>query len=188
MVGRTYSLFFLILLAQTGMTQPIEKYDLWQLEEGELFWSFTYTLTGKADSILQITERMIRASPFAYSIVRSGKGFYGELRNYTVDCKRYSRNQTNTPSIYWNGTWTGKFTIDVDENQYRVIVYALHYEKPEPTEWYHKKARTTKGSYVKWVTNRKNQLKKQEFSNLALMSMSLKDSFDLRQSVSTNKK
>lgn len=82
--------------------------------------------------------------------------------------------------MYWSGEWTGKFTVDVHENSYRVIVYALYYEKAEPTEWYHKKARTSRGKYFDAVTTRgKHHFKKHEFSNLALMSLSLKDSFDI---------
>jgi hypothetical protein len=161
-------------------SQLVEKYDLWQIEENELYWSNSYPYRGSLDSLQQEVEKMLRSKSFTFQMVRNENGYYGEIRHYRVDCRRYGRSHLNTPSMYWSGEWTGKFTVDVHENSYRVIVYALYYEKAEPTEWYHKKARTSRGKYVDAVTTRrKRHFKKHEFSNLALMSLSLKDSFDL---------
>lgn len=179
----SYSILIAIGFFSTGWSQDINKYELWQIEENEVYWNNAYPYKGPLDSLQQKVEQMLQSKSFTFQVVRNENGFYGEIRNYRVDCRKYGRTQMNTPTMYWSGEWMGKFTVDVHDDYYRVIVYALYYEKAEPTEWYHKEARISRGKYFDAVTTRKkHQFKKSEFSNLGLMSMSLKDGFDIRNS------
>jgi hypothetical protein len=162
-------------------SQELTKYDLFQLEGDELFWRNTYDHSGIPENLRPEVVQMLKSKFFTFNVTRNEAAYTGEIRHYEVDCKRYSRNYLTTPRMYWEGEWTGKFIIELLDKQYRVTVYALYYEKMEKTTGYYRTEKPVKGRYVTAVTTKKKRgLKKGELNNLALMSLSLKDNFDIR--------
>ena len=170
-----------VLSAFEAISQELTKYDLFQLEGDELFWRNTYDCP---ENLRPEVVQMLKSKFFTFNVVRNEIGYSGEIRHYEVDCKRYGRTYLNTPRMYTEGEWTGKFTVELLDKQYRVTIYALYYEKMEKSTGYYRTEKPVKGRYINAVTSRKKRtLKKSEFSNLVLMSLSLKDNFDIRNIV-----
>jgi len=182
----TRSLLFCILLAcALGVqAQDITQYGLFKLSENEIYWKTTYKYPGAADSLRPLVVQMLKSKFFTFNVIRNEAGYNGEIRHYKVDAKKYGRTYMNTPRMYWEGEWTGKFIVEVLPNEYRVTVYALYYEKIEKSTGYYKTEKSVKGRYFDAVTRKKGKsLLKSEFSNLDLISRSLQDEFDIRNTV-----
>ncbi|HCW06901.1 MAG TPA: hypothetical protein DGG95_06010, partial [Cytophagales bacterium] len=110
---------------------------------------------------------------------RTETGYFGELRHYKVNCARYGRSYFNTPRIYCDGEWVGKFTVDIDRNFYHVVVYALYYETVTKDAVL-RVDKPVKGRYIDVVANkRRESLLRKELENISLMSLSLKEAFSL---------
>jgi len=178
----------LTLLFSTWLCANVQgqQYELFEITGGDVYWRNTYEYSGNQDSLRREVVQMLKSKFFTFNVIRNQTGYNGELEHYVVDCKRYGRRYSNTPRIYWDGEWTGKFIVDVFENSYRVTVYALYAEKVEQTGYY--KTQTTKrGRYIDIVTRKdKSGFLKGELHNMTLLSMSLKDQFDIRKTVIPN--
>ncbi|CAN5417463.1 hypothetical protein BH10BAC4_BH10BAC4_17070 [soil metagenome] len=173
-----------VFLAFEADSQDPTKYALFQLEGEELFWRNTYEYSDAPDELRYRVVQMLKSKFFTFNVTRNETGYTGEIRYYQVDCKRYGRSSLTTPRMYWEGEWTGKFMVVLLPNQYRVTIYALHYEKLEQSSGYYRTQQPVKGMYINAVTTKKKKgLKKSEFSNLVLMSVSLKDNFDINNTV-----
>lgn len=169
-------------LAATAQKAP--GYDLFKIEKDELYWRYTYSYSGPADSVRRQVVQMLKSKFFTFNVIRNEMGYNGEIRHYKVDCKRYGRTYMNTPRMYTEGEWTGKFIVEVDDNGYRVIIFALYAEKIEKSTGYYKTEKITAGRYVDIVSRKdKSGFKKGELANVQLMSASLKDNFDIRNTV-----
>ncbi len=85
--------------------------------------------------------------------------------------------------MYWEGEWTGKFIVELKGGNYAVSVYALYYEKMDQTVvGYYRTQQPVKGRYIDAVTRKnRKEFRKGEYSNMDLMSLSLKDNFDIGQ-------
>lgn len=176
-----YFLFVSFLPSLEATSQEFMKYDLFQLERDELYWRNAYEYSGTADDLRPLVVQMLKSKFFTFNVIRNETGYNGEIRHYAVDCKRYDRTYLNTPRMYWDGEWTGKFKVEVLPNQYRVTVYALYFEKMEQSVGYYRNEKPVKGRYIDVVTRKnKRSFRKSEFSNLELMSLSLKDNFDIK--------
>lgn len=157
-----------------------QQYDLFEVNDEEVFWRNTYKYHGSADSIRREVVQMLKSKFFTFNVIRNETGYNGEIRHYHVDCRRYGRIYFNTPRIYWEGEWTGKFIVDVNDHQYRVTVYALYVETPKRPGRYERTDLVTRGRYYNLVLRKhKHTFKKSELANMALMSLSLKDNFDI---------
>ena len=163
------------VFGQAGLSQ----YALFEIKEKELVWQCTYQYSGNRDSIKHAAVQMLKSKFYTFNVVRNEEGYNGELRHYKVDCKKYDRTYLNTPRMYWDGEWTGKFTLEVADNSYRVTVYALYYEKIEQSTGYYRTEKTVKGRYLDAVTTKKKTFREKELANLVLMSQSLKFDFDV---------
>ncbi len=131
------SLLFLLLII-SGVVQA-QKFDLFEIENNELIWRYTYDHQGSKDSLRSEVVSMIKSKIFTRNVERteignSGVGYYGEIQHYKVDCKRYGRKYQNTPLIYWSGEWSGKFAVEVRDNGYRVTIYGLYFENQRQTQ------------------------------------------------------
>ena len=127
---------------------------------------------------------MLKSKFYTFNVVRTETGYNGELRHYKINCKRYGRKFATTPGIYWEGEWTGKFIVEVADDAYQVTVYALYSEKMEKAQSYYRLDRIVRGRFIDKVTkNEGSSFRKSELSNVALMSASLKDEFDIRRTV-----
>ncbi|MEY4931545.1 MAG: hypothetical protein RI909_2269 [Bacteroidota bacterium] len=159
-----------------------QKYDLFEVSNNELIWQYTYEYSGPKDSIRREVVSMLKSKAFTQHVVRNELGYTGELRHYLVDCKRYGRSYSNTPLIYWNGEWSGKFVVEVRDNRYRVTIYGLYFEnKSQPSARY-PNANPRKGFYMGEIMNRgKTAFKKNVLADMALMSLSLRDAFDIKK-------
>lgn len=174
----------LISVAFTSYSQDELRYELFRIDQGDLYWSNTYNFHGSADSLRREVVQMLKSKFFTFNVIRNEAGYNGELKHYKVDCKRFGRNYYNTPRMYWYGEWTGKFVVEVLDNYYRVTVYALYAEKFQPAGANNRGQRITTGRYIESVTKKDRMtFKKSEKSNLDLMSLSLKDAFDIRNTV-----
>lgn len=163
-----------------------QQYDLFEITEGDIYWRNTYEYNGDRDSLRREVVQMLKSKFFTFNVVRNETGYNGELSHYLVDCRRYGRKYSNTPRIYWNGEWTGKFIVDVYDNSYRVTIYALYAEKIERTGYY-KTETTRRGRYIDIVTRKdKSGFLKRELHNMALLSMSFRDQFDIKKTVVPN--
>jgi hypothetical protein len=174
--------------AQNAVVNPIKeassRYELFRIEQNDLYWSSTFSFEGSADSLRREVVQMLKSKFFTFNVIRNENGYNGEIKHYKVDCKRFGRTYYNTPRMYWYGEWTGKFIVEVLDNYYRVTVYALYAEKFLPTSTSHRGQQVTTGRYIEAVT-KKDRLtfRKHEYANLDLMSLSLKDAFDIRNTV-----
>ncbi|HEU5290997.1 MAG TPA: hypothetical protein VFU05_10165 [Cyclobacteriaceae bacterium] len=182
------TLFLLVIgLSLPGRAQEISQYDRFQLQEGELYWQHNYEYKGSADSLRQAVEKMLKSKDFTFSIIRGNAGFSGKINHYKVNPKRYGRTYTNTPKMYWDGEWAGKFMIEVGVDQYQVTIYEIQFKSETQAVGHHQPAKVRSGNYINVVTTNKKSFLKSEFTNLSLISLSFKDNFDLTDSVENSK-
>lgn len=177
MPGR-WSFFALLLIAQSVWGQ---RFDAFEVENGELYWRYTYAYQGSQDSIRRVVVSMLKSKAFTQNVVRNEIGYNGEIRHFEVNAKRYGRSYANTPRMYWDGEWSGKFVVEVRENSYRVSVYGLYFENSDQPSNYYRNQHPRKGFYKKEVLKKnKPEFKKSVLADMALLSLSLKDEFDIR--------
>jgi hypothetical protein len=170
--------------ALDGLAQNESRYELFRVEKEDIYWSNTYSFAGTADSLRREVVQMLKSKFFTFNVIRNETGYNGELKHYKVDCRRYGRNYYNTPRMYWYGEWTGKFIVEVLDDYYRVTVYALYAENFRPAGNNNRGGLITTGRYIEAVTKRDRvTFKKAELANLDLLSLSLKDAFDIRNTV-----
>jgi hypothetical protein len=173
-----------IMAAIAGYSQNEPRYELFRIEQNDLYWTYTYDFPGEADSLRREVVQMLKSKFFTFNVIRNEVGYNGELKHYKVDAKRFGRTYYNTPRMYWYGEWTGKFIVEVTDNHYRVTVYALYAEKFQPAGANNRGQRITTGRYIEAVTKKDRMtFKKSEFANLDLISLSFKDAFDIRNTV-----
>lgn len=181
---RNFVLLLMLFLATNAFGQ---EYELFRVEQNDVYWSYTYDSQGSADSLRREVVQMLKSKFYTFNVIRNEEGYNGELKHYRVDCKRYGRKYTNTPRMYWYGEWTGKFIVEVMDNHYRVTVYALYAEKYQSGANNNRGQRITTGRYIEAVTKKdRTTFKKSEYANLDLMSLSLKDAFDIKNTVVPN--
>jgi len=172
--------FLMFLYGQVAVGQLPTRYDQFEIKNGDLVWTNTYRYEGKQDSLRAAVVQMLKSKYYTFNVIRNEIGYNGELKHYKVDCKKYGRSYINTPRLYWEGEWTGKFKVEVADQYYQVTVYALYYESMQKSTDYYKTDRLIKGRFIDAVTKKRNTLlRKNEFQNLALMGLSLKDAFRL---------
>lgn len=170
--------------AVEGFCQIESRYELFRIEQNDIYWSNTYDIPGSADSLRREVVQMLKSKFFTFNVIRNESGYNGELKHYKVDCKGYGRSYYNTPRMYWYGEWTGKFIVEVLDNYYRVTVYALYAEKYQTSGNNNRGQRITTGRYLEAVTTKDRiTIKKSEKANLHLMSLSLMDAFDIKNTV-----
>jgi hypothetical protein len=161
-----------------------QQFDLFEIRDGELYWHNTYKYTGSADSLRREVVQMLKSKHFTFNVIRNEAGYNGELRHYKVDARKYGRKFFSTPRMYWEGEWTGKFVVEIFDHHYRVTVYGLYAEKFERSD-NRRTERVTQGRYLDIVAKKdQSDFRRSEHHNLALMSLSLKDNFDIRNTVS----
>lgn len=178
---RTGLLFWLFLMQPVlSHSQELSQYDRFQLYGGELYWQYNYQCQGGADSIRQAVEQMLTSRSFTFNVVRNKHEYSGTLNHYRVNPKRYGRTYLNTPKMYWDGEWSGKFVVEIGDGYYSVTVYDLQHKTKTQSVGHYKPEKIRTGQYVDDVTIHNRQgLLKSEFINLSLMSLSLKDNFDI---------
>jgi hypothetical protein len=178
----------ILLLFLTPLFIQAQKFDLFEIENDELIWRYTYEYEGEQDSLKREVVSMLKSKIFTQQVVRNELGYSGELKHYLVDCKRYGRTYQNTPLIYWDGEWSGKFVIEVRDNRYHVTIYGLYFEnKVQPSAHYPIKT-PRKGYYVKEVWKKgRPEFKKSVLPDIALISLSLRDAFDIKKYTSPMK-
>jgi len=181
---RNFILFLFMFGAFEGVAQ---KYELFRIEQNDVYWTYTYSFPGTADSLRREVVQMLKSKFYTFNVIRNETGYNGELKHYKVDCKRFGRSYYNTPRMYWYGEWTGKFVVEVLDNYYKVTVYALYAEKFQPAGNNNRGQRVSTGRYIEAVTKKDRMtFKKSEYANLDLMSLSLKDEFDIRNTLVPN--
>jgi hypothetical protein len=164
---------------------PAQKFDLFEVENNELIWRYTYEYEGPQDSLRREVVSMLKSKVYTQNVVRTELGYNGEIKHYLVDCKRYGRSYSNTPLIYWNGEWSGKFVVEIRDNRYRVTIYGLYFENKEQPSARYPNNSVRKGFYVKEVLSKgKPNFKKSALADMALMSLSLRDAFDIKKYIS----
>jgi hypothetical protein len=179
MFVRGAMLIFLFCFVQAN-AQELTQYDNFEIKENELVWQLIYPCQGSKDSIRAVVVQMLKSKFYTFNVIRNELGYNGELRHYKVNCKKYDRTYFNTPRIYCDGEWTGKFILEIKDHAYRVTVYALYYESVRPNADYLRTERVVKGRYLDAVTKkRRTVFQKKELHNISLMSFSLKEEFGL---------
>ncbi|MBL7876022.1 MAG: hypothetical protein JNL53_10175 [Cyclobacteriaceae bacterium] len=176
--------FFFCLLS---LAVPAQKYDSFEIENGELIWRYTYDYQGPEDSLRSEIVSMIKSKLFTRQVQRtqvgsSGVGYTGEIEHYKVDCPAYGRKYQNTPLIYWKGEWKGKFVVEVRNDGYRVTIYGLYFEVHTQASTPHQKSHTRKGPYIKEVWKKGDPaFKTNTLDDITLMSVALRDAFDIKK-------
>ncbi len=179
--GTSRVLTSMLLLLLVSFASHGQKYDRFEVQNNDVFWRYTFQYKGSQDSLRREVVQMLKSKFFTFNVVRTETGYNGELKHYKVDCKRYGRTYLNTPRMYCEGEWTGKFIVDVVADYYLVTVYALYYEKIEKSTEYYRTENAVKGRYIDAVVKKnRTGFKKSEFANLDLMSLSLKNDFDIQ--------
>lgn len=174
----------LCLTSIVSAAQEVTRFDSFHIESDDLYWRYKYVFPGPADSLRREVVQMLKSKFFTFNVIRNEAGYNGEIKHYTVNCRRYGRKFATTPGIYWEGEWTGKFVVEVTDDAYQVTVYALYSEKMEKSQSYYRLDRITRGRFIDKVTkNERTSFRRSELSNVALMSSSLKDEFDIRRTV-----
>lgn len=172
---------FICLLFLLPSSLLAQRYDLFEIEHEELYWRNTYVYQGNQDSLRRLVVEMLKSKFFTFNVVRNEVGYNGEIRHYKVNPEKYHRTWFNTPRLYSEGEWTGKFTVEVSDNEYKVLIYALYGDRFEKSSDHYRTERATKGRYIDIVARKdRSGFRKNELANMALMSMSLKDDFDIR--------
>ena len=170
------------LVLLSPLFAPGQKFDLFEVENNELIWRYTYEYEGPQDSLRREVVSMLKSKVFTQNVVRNELGYNGEIKHYFVDCKSYGRSYSNTPLIYWNGEWSGKFVVEVRDNRYRVTIYGLYFENKQQPSARYPNNNPRKGFYVNEVLRKGNShFKKSVLADMALMSLSLRDGFDIKK-------
>jgi len=174
----------MLIGALEAFAQEDSRYELFRIEQNDIYWTYTFDFPGSADSLRREVVQMLKSKFFTFNVIRNEIGYNGELKHFKVDCKRFGRNYYNTPRMYWYGEWTGKFIVEVLDNHYRVTVYALYAEKYQTGANNNRGQKVTTGRYIEAVTKKDRiTFKRAEFANLHLMSLSLTDAFDIKNTV-----
>lgn len=179
MISRTICIVLTAIISFAAEAQTLKKYDLFQIEDNDIVWRNTYAFEGPAEDLRPLVVQMLKSKFFTFNVVRNEAGYIGEIQHYKVDCKRYGRSYINTPRMYWDGEWTGKFVVKILPDRYEVMIYALYAEKIEQNVGYYKGEKSVSGRYIDIVTKKGKGFRKSEFGNMDLLSLSLKDSFDI---------
>ena len=179
----TFLIWLVLFFSIDGHAQEISQYDRFQLQEGELYWQYNYEYQGNADSVRKAVEQMLKSRDFTFSVIRGKEGYSGKINHYKVNPKRYGRTYANTPKMYWDGEWSGKFVVEVGEGHYLVTIYDLQFKSETQSVGHYKPEKVRTGLYIDAVTANKRSFLKSEFINISLISLSLKDNFDLTDSV-----
>ncbi|HRI79114.1 MAG TPA: hypothetical protein PLR06_06205 [Cyclobacteriaceae bacterium] len=161
----------------------IPRYSQFEIRGEDVVWENSYPIAGSADSIRRIVVQMLKSKFFTFNVIRNEAGYNGELRHYKVDCPKYGRTYFNTPRIYYEGEWTGKFMVDVFDGHYTVTVYALYFERMVKSTDYYRTERLVKGRYFDAVVTKNKSFRKSEFANLNLMGASLRDDFNTKNTI-----
>jgi hypothetical protein len=186
MIVRGVMMMLLFCFANAN-AQELTKYDEFEIKENELVWQHVYPCPGSADSVRSMVVQMLKSKFYTFNVIRNELGYNGELRHYRVNCKKYGRSYFNTPRIYCDGEWTGKFILEIKNQAYRVTVYALYYESVQQNADYLRTERVVKGRYLEAVTKKKGTVfQKKELTNLSLMSFSLREEFSLKSTIDVN--
>ena len=175
-------LLFLVHPFCTSAQQGLTRFDQFEINEQDVVWKATYTDHKlKGDSLRFALVALLKSKFYTFNVVRTLAGYNGELNHLKVDCKKYGRTYLNTPRLYWDGEWSGKFTVSLTDSSYHITIYALYYEKPEPSSGYYRTEKNTRGRYIDAVTIKsKAAFRKNELNNLSLFSQFLKDEFELK--------
>lgn len=179
---------FCAFCAVEAKGQELTQFDKFELKGGELVWQHIYRCAGAQDSIRGAAVQMLKSKFYTFNVIRNEAGYNGELKHYKVDCKKYGRSYFNTPRIYCDGEWTGKFILEIKDHAYRVTVYALYYESTRMNADYLRTEKVVKGRYIDAVTKRNGTVfQKKELRHMSLMSFSLTEEFGLGSTVYVNK-
>lgn len=177
------NLLFLPILIFSGSfclaQQESQSAALFKIEEDELIWQCVYPAADPMDSLLIKVEQLLKGKIFTRNVFKNELGFDGEIHFYQIDSKKYGRNFFNTPKMYWEGNWFGKFFVEVKEDKYRVTIYGLFYERKAASTSNSRQMESKKYNYANHVLQDDGSFKRSERDNLLLMSQSLKDEFDL---------
>lgn len=169
-----------VLLFTCAIGASAQKFDLFEIENGDLIWRYTYSYQGPQDSLRREVVSMLKSKIFTQQVVRNELGYNGEIRHYHIDCKRYGRKYNDTPLIYWSGEWSGKFVIEVADNGYRVTIYGLYFENKPQQISRHQTNNPRKGFYRNEIWKKgEPHFKKSKLDDIKLMSLSLRDDFDI---------
>jgi hypothetical protein len=172
---------FFIASVSVDAQSDLTSFDHFEIKNDDVLWQYLYKYPGSIDSLRPVIVHMLRSKYFTSNVIRNEIGYTGEIHHYEVDCKKYERSFSNTPLMYWSGEWSGKFILRIAPGGYQVTVYALYYEKPVKERGYFQTEKLIRGRYLNAVTDRKRKAFRQgELKNLELMSISLFDSFDIR--------
>lgn len=182
---RFIAISILILLISAAATPALaQKYDYFEVENNDLVWRYTFDYVGSTDSLRKEVVQMLKSKFFTFNVTRNEVGYMGEINHYKVNCKQYGRTYYNTPRMYWDGEWTGKFKVEVVDNHYMVTIYALYYEKMEQSIGYYRTEKPVKGRYIDAVTKKhQTTFKKSELPNMVMMSVGLRNDFDIKNTV-----
>jgi len=161
----------------------IPRYNQFEIKGEDVVWRNSYPIAGSVDSVRHAVVQMLKSKFFTFNVIRNEAGYNGELQHYKVDCRKYGRTYFNTPRIYCDGEWTGKFIVDVFQGHYTVTVYALYYERMVQSTGYYRTEKLAKGRYYDNVVTKQKSFRKSEFTNLTLMGTSLQDDFNVRNTV-----
>jgi hypothetical protein len=151
------------------------------LYEGDVYWQNDYPNTGTFDSLRKALEGILKEKYFTNNVIRKGLAYEGDIKNFHIDCRKYGRKYADTPRVYWDGYWNGRFHIRLDTHTYHVTVYALHYEwkGSEPSNPRYKGKR--KGRYVDLVSRQnRSRFRPSQVHDMMLLSLALKEVFDLK--------
>ena len=171
----------LLIFLAASISAKSQKYDHFEVENNDLFWRYTYEYRGLKDSLRREVVQILKSKFFTFTVTRNETGYSGEIKYYKLECKKYGRTYLNTPRMYWDGEWTGKFYIDIADNIYTVTIYALYYEKMQRTSDYYRTEKAVKGRYVDAVLKKgKTDFKKNELVNMDMMGLGFKDEFDIK--------
>lgn len=160
--------------------QVKDKFETFQVQNRDVVWQMNFRCTGSYDSVRVAVVQMLKSKFFTFNVIRNEAGYNGEIKHYRIDCKSYGRTYFNTPRMFWDGEWTGKFVVEVFAGLYTVKVYALYYESTAIDNSYYKTEKTVKGRLFDAVIKKDGvTFKKLQLANLTLLSQSLRDSFTL---------
>ncbi len=175
----------LVLFLTCYLSASAQKFDLFEIENGNLIWRYTYSYKGTQDSLKREVVSMLKSKIFTQHVVRNELGYNGEIHHYLVDCKRYGREYHNTPLIYWSAEWSGKFVLEVARDGYRVTIYGLYFENKPQQVSRHQTNIPRKGFYINEIWKKgEPHFRKNKLDDMVLMSRSLRDDFDITRYVS----
>lgn len=158
-------------------------YSSFVIDNKEVIWVQVYETAQPATEQKEQLLDLLKHKTWIDDLSDDGADLVADVKNFSVDYKRYGGRYMNTSNLIRSARWSGKVRIGFKDGRYRVVVYGLEYEARVPAMAPGKmsnESRMIHGSWTDWVLNNyRTHFRKSRFISMDIMHFNLKDGFTM---------